>query len=110
MLAILAFFRNKVLEVKKSMEAVKEHCAGVRLSLDLYYEKIKIEILKSLEDHYNVLSEVIEKTKQEDLEQLENLHGQLNSDLKKLEELLIRGNFVRILSILLALYVVFSYR
>ena len=92
------------------MEAVKEHCAGVRLSLDLYYEKIKIEILKSLEDHYNVLSEVIEKTKQEDLEQLENLHGQLNSDLKKLEELLIRGNFVRILSILLELYVVFSYR
>jgi len=86
-----SFLGNKVLEVGKSMEAVKEHCSHARLSLDLYYEKMKIEVLKSLEDHYSILSEVIEKAKQEDLEQLGNLHNQLNVDLAKLDELLYKG-------------------
>lgn len=78
------------------MDAVKEQCSRARLSLDLYYEKIKIEILKSLEDHYNALSETIEKAKEDDLEQLGNLHNQFSSDLKKLEELLIQGIYNRI--------------
>ena len=73
------------------MDAVKEHCSRARLSLDLYYEKMKIEIFKSLEDHYNAMSDTIEKAKEEDLEQLGNLHNQLSFDLKKLEELLIQG-------------------
>ena len=90
-----------MLEVGKSTEAVKEHCSRARLSLDLYYEKIKIEVLKSLEDHYSVLSEVIEKAKQEDLEQLGNLQNQLNIDLAKLNELLIKGIYDKWLPLVL---------
>ena len=70
------------------MEAVKERCSSGQLSLDLYYEKMKMEMLKSLDNHHHALSDVIKKAKKEDLEHLENLHDQLQIDLKKLEELM----------------------
>lgn len=85
------FCRNKILEVNKSIVAVKERCTNARLSLDLYYEKMKMELMKTIDDHYHKQSEMIEKAKKDDLGHLGNLDNQLQADMRKLEDFLGKG-------------------
>lgn len=87
-----------MLEVNKSIGAVEERCSSARLSLDLYYEKMKIECLKSLDDYYNAQTDIIEKSKKEDLDNLMNLQGHLKVDLHRIDELMQKGIFQKFYS------------
>ena len=78
-------------EVSKSIKAVKDNCSSARLSLDLHYEKIKMQIVKALDDHYHDLTDMIDKTKIDDLASLNALQEQLQNDLNNVQELIKKG-------------------
>ncbi|XP_065065634.1 cytokine receptor-like factor 3 isoform X1 [Rhopilema esculentum] len=87
-----SYLGNKVTEVNKSLKAVKESCSSARLALDLNYERIKMEVVRALDDRYHSLVDVIEKSKKEDMDLLKNLEDQLNTELSHLQELTNKGN------------------
>ena len=78
-------------EVNKSLKAVKESCSSARLALDLNYERIKMEVVRALDDRYHSLVDVIEKSKKEDIDMFKNLEDQLNAELSHLQELTNKG-------------------
>lgn len=73
------------------MHAVKESCASARLSLDLHYEKMKMEVISALEERYYSLVDVIDKAKKADLDSLSSFQNQLQHDLSKVKELIAEG-------------------
>ncbi len=73
------------------MQAVNESCKSAKLSLDIQYEKIKSDIARVLDEHYNNLVDYIDKANKKDTSLLDDLKNQLENDLSKVDELITKG-------------------
>ena len=86
------FYRNKVSEISKSVEAVNESCKNARFSLDLHYQKIKLEVMKAIDGHYHSLVDYIERANKKDIDLLLGIKNQFLSDLDLATSLISKGN------------------